>query len=176
MFYQWRYMFKWFLLALAVISLATCMLGMIFYLPSITDGPISLDYLVRGKCYLQDITYIEQKCLVDETGFVNPYTLRWEDCRLIQLEMISGDDFNFTWIFPKSFENLIEAEIEVTRRYNIGENINCVTDNIHKICYPEGDEIKEIVLITVVPLVLGIIFLGTFIYLQKYRKDWVFGE
>jgi len=158
------------------ISLSALVMGSIFALLNILEGPEVLNYLNRGTCRVMKISYIENWCSTDnQEEFGIFYNSEWEKCELILLEIenniiTKNNNINCTYIYPESYTDHTEAVIEIRKKFEVNDTFKCVIDEIQERCYPdESDLIIEIVIITL-PLTL-IIFFSLLIYCLYYRPE-----
>ena len=108
------------LLASAIAASITCILLILIFIPSITEGPHGAHFLERGHCIKNNITYIDNLCPRDTSNdFTNlRYQEDWTSCIVARFN-ISSDirGINCTWNHPGIFESQQEAFIAVRQDY-----------------------------------------------------------
>lgn len=140
----WRPKFvQYAFLTLGVATCSTMILASLMLLPAILNGPSNVNYLERGRCVVENITYLPNLCLRDTNNdFSNlEYNPHWEQCKLVQFEISNNLGSNCSWIFPEFFQTEQEAYIAISQNFDVGTSYNCIINTIENICYKDQHEV-----------------------------------
>jgi hypothetical protein len=167
-----KYLFKYAFMFMAFLSLMGVVMGCIFLLSNIFDGPETLNYLHGANCQINSIGSINNMCPVQSEEFGLSYKLEWEPCILKEFNITHDAkvDVNCTWVYPQAFPDEKQAIIQIRREFNIGDTYKCVVDEINNYCYPDNNALALEITVIAIPGIMMIIFGMVAYYLNNNRK------
>lgn len=139
---------KWATISGVIGAGITFVLVTMMLLPSILNGPDNVHILVRSKCHVNEIRYLDNLCSRDTSqDFSNLiYREDWEVCKVVEVvassDLVLNNDAikNCTWKFPGNFQSEKDAFVAISGDYYEGVDYDCVVDTVNKICYPDKME------------------------------------
>jgi len=166
-----KVLFKYTLVLLNFLSVVGLIMGIIFVLSNVLEGPENLKYLHRGLCYPEEFRYKSNWCPTERENLGIFYQPDWHECELVEVVMSNTvESVNCTYIIAESFVDHLEARIAVRSMFTLGQNFSCVVDELQHFCYlsPMG-MVTEILIITVP--IAGIILFSLLTYCLYYKSE-----
>ena len=166
---------QWTLLSVSITASITTIIVGLMLLPSIINGPDSINYIDRAECEVNQFEIIENLCLRDiSQDFSNlVYREDWIKCVVIKFN-ISNSLSNQTchWFYPEQFETNESATIAIRGDIDIirSDKYKCVYDTLNNICYPDKSELLVFCLVVGGLLLLSICFLLIYMKVKKIEK------
>jgi len=166
-----RYILKYVFIFMTFISFIGLVMGGIFVVSNILEGPEALNYLHHATCKIREINTINNWCPVESEDFGVFYELDWQPCILKEFNITHDApvDVNCTWVHPESFADEKQAIIQIRREFKIDEEYNCVVDEINNYCYPNQNVLGLEISVITIPGLMFIMF-GFCTYHLFYKR------
>lgn len=170
---------KWTTITLMISLGILWILVIVLLLPAILEGPGRLHSLLRGKCQIDGIRYIDNLCERDTSEDFSDllYKDNWEICKVVQFNITAIVDqdsvrgsINCTWTYPEFFQTEKDALFTIAGRFKENSDYDCVADSVNKICYPDK---KETLIFSIAVSIMGCLFIisiGIFLYAKRWIR------